>query len=336
MLRAISGLTLLAVIALLPAASQVQNPRASSQRPKIGLAMGGDGAMGFVQVGVLEWMEEHHIPIDLFAGTSMGGFVAGVYAAGFSPREIELFLMKVDWEGTYFLGEAPYQPKGVWVTKSDLAEAEKSGALRGLKLSSLTAFLPTQNRAVMAFPFLPRIVNSYSDLKSFDALPTPFRCTTVDLISGEVVVTNQGSLPLALSATMALPGLMDPVRVGDKLLSGGGPLPVEVARSGADVVIASYVYTHARLGPDMSAFQQMQRSLQAAKAEADRRGISQADVVIPVDTSEYTSFDLLRIRELVRLGYESAEQKSSSLLKYEVSQEDWQHYLDDRLQRKIR
>ena len=304
--------------------------------------MGGDGALGFVQAGVLQWLEDNRVPVDYLAGTSMGGFIAGVYASGVSPAEIQLFLRNVIWDQTYFLGEAPYQPKGKWITKNDIAEAEKNGALRGLKLSGLFAYVPQNKGPVMIFPLLPRVVNRYSDLQSFDTLPTAFRCTSVDLISGEVVVMNQGSLPVALSATMALPGLMDPVRIGDKLLVGGGPLPVEVARGGADVVIASYVYSHARLEADTNWLQQIQRSLQAAKAEADRReisqgrGISQADIVIPIDTSEYTTFDLLRVYELIRLGYKSAEAKRDLLVRYAVSQEDWEHYLDERNRRRIR
>jgi len=336
-LRATSLFTLLAVFLLLPAASHVINPQAAAARPKISLAMGGDGARGFVQVGVLKWMEEHHIPIDSMVGTSMGGFVGGIYATGVSPQEIQRLLERVDWDTTFFLGEAPYQTKGEWITKSDLSEWEDLGAFRGLKLSSLLAFLPMQSRPVaMSFSFLPQIVNSYSDLKSFDALATPFRCTAVDLLAGDVVVLNQGSLPLALSATMALPGLMAPVPMGGKLLAGGSPIPVGIARSGADVVIASYVHSRSRVGANMSVSEQLQRSQEVATAEADRREISQADVVIPMDTSEYTSFDLHRIDALIRLGYESAAAKQDFLLRYAVSQEDWQRYLDERNRRRIR
>jgi NTE family protein len=335
-LRATSVFNLLATILLLPAASHVSNPQASAARPKISLVMGGDGALGFVQVGVLRWMEENYIPIDSVVGTSMGGFVGGVYATGVSPHEIQDFLQRIDWDNTFFLGEAPYLSKGEWNQKNDLAEMENLDTFRGLKLSSLVAFLPMQNRAVMTFPFLPRIVNSYSDLQSFDTLATPFRCTAVDLISGDVVVMNQGSLPLALTATMALPGLMDPVRTGGKLLAGGGPLPVEVARSGTDVVIASYVYSHAEFRSDMSVSEQIRRTLESVKAEADRREIRQADVVIPVDTSTYYRLDLSRIEALVQLGYTSAAERSSVLLKFSVSPEEWRHYLEDRKRRRIR
>src|SRR6516164_1236998 len=64
-----------------PAASQPQS------RTKIGVALEGGGALGLAHVGVLDWFEQHHIPVDYIAGTSMGGLVGGLYAIGKSPQE---------------------------------------------------------------------------------------------------------------------------------------------------------------------------------------------------------------------------------------------------------
>ena len=51
---------------------------AQAERPRIGLALGGGGALGLSHVGVLLWMERHHVPIDTIAGTSMGALIAGI------------------------------------------------------------------------------------------------------------------------------------------------------------------------------------------------------------------------------------------------------------------
>src|ERR1700738_4213546 len=67
-------------------------------RPRIGLALEGGGALGFAHIGVLEWLEQHHIPVDDIAGTSMGGLVGGLYAMGESPAEIQQFVGGIDWE----------------------------------------------------------------------------------------------------------------------------------------------------------------------------------------------------------------------------------------------
>jgi len=67
------------------------------KRPKLGVALAGGAALGLAHIGVLEWMEEHRIPIDYIAGTSMGALVAGLYATGLTSAEIRDFASRVDW-----------------------------------------------------------------------------------------------------------------------------------------------------------------------------------------------------------------------------------------------
>jgi len=76
-----------------PADAQVAHP----SRPRIGLALEGGGALGFAHIGVLRWFEEHHIPIDYIAGTSMGGLIGGLYATGKTPKQMEDFVREQDW-----------------------------------------------------------------------------------------------------------------------------------------------------------------------------------------------------------------------------------------------
>ena len=73
----------------------------NGHRPMIGVALGGGSAKGIAHVGVLRWFEEHHIPIDRIAGTSMGGLVAGAYAAGMTPAEIEALSRDTDWDEVF-------------------------------------------------------------------------------------------------------------------------------------------------------------------------------------------------------------------------------------------
>src|SRR5271169_2803714 len=105
--RALSYLLLL-LIPCFAAAQEVQPPNAapapgSQQRPKgrprIGVALEGGGALGLAHIGVLEWFEEHHIPVDDVAGTSMGGLVGGFYATGMSPADLRKLIEGVDWNG---------------------------------------------------------------------------------------------------------------------------------------------------------------------------------------------------------------------------------------------
>ena len=74
----------------------------------MGLALGGGSARGFAHVGVLRWLEEHRVPVDVVAGTSMGGLIAGLFAMGFSPIEIEGVLSEIDWNSMFGASDFEY------------------------------------------------------------------------------------------------------------------------------------------------------------------------------------------------------------------------------------
>src|SRR5216684_2672970 len=80
----------------------------SNKRPRIGVALEGGSAFGLAHIGVLQWFDEHHIPVDYVAGTSMGGLVGGFYAVGMSPGEINGLVEKTDWDHIV-RGATPYQ-----------------------------------------------------------------------------------------------------------------------------------------------------------------------------------------------------------------------------------
>src|SRR3981081_2472332 len=85
----------------------VNSAPAQKARPKVGVALEGGGALGLAHIGVLQWFEDHHIPVDYVAGTSMGGLVGGLYATGKSPSELERLVRGIDW--AFVMGGAtPY------------------------------------------------------------------------------------------------------------------------------------------------------------------------------------------------------------------------------------
>src|SRR5277367_3542265 len=75
-----------------------QTPEQSQKRPTVGIAFEGGGALGLGHIGVIEWLEAHHIPVDYIAGTSMGGLVGGLYATGKGPEEIHTLVGSIDWD----------------------------------------------------------------------------------------------------------------------------------------------------------------------------------------------------------------------------------------------
>src|SRR6187200_388051 len=153
-------------------------------RPRVGVAFGGGSARGLAHVGILRWFEEHHIPIDRAAGTSMGGLIGGAYASGMSAAEIAHLLATTDWDAMF--GSSSFRFKNI--RRKQDARAYPSRIEFGLK-RGLTPPVALNNGQQVDF-LLTRIGGSYLQLQSFDDLPTPFRCLAVDLVTAQSVVLD--------------------------------------------------------------------------------------------------------------------------------------------------
>ena len=177
-----------------------ETPPAASVRPRIGLALEGGGAKGLAHIGALMWLEEHHIPVDYVAGTSMGGLVGALYAMGMSPEEMRQLVESLDWS-ELLAGETPYRALS-YRRKEDRRDYPNSMVV-GLKNGvGLASGLNSGSRVLLE---LDRLTLPYSRLRSFDALPIPFRCVGTDLVSGRQQVFDSGPLGMALRSTMSLP-----------------------------------------------------------------------------------------------------------------------------------
>ena len=225
---------LVALLTMTVAGASAQD---EASRPRVGLALSGGSARGIAHVGVLRWLEEHHVPVDAIAGTSSGAFIGGAYATGMSAAEIQKMMAEADWD-MILRPDIPYALKSQRRKEDDRAYPIKldAGLRHGFRLQS--GLNPGHRIGLL----LSRIAFPYSAVESFDDLPIPFRCAATDLEKSAVEIFDHGPLGPAIRASMALPGTFDPVRLGDRLLSDGGILdntPVDVARSmGASVVIA--------------------------------------------------------------------------------------------------
>src|ERR1700726_2646851 len=182
-------------------------PAASTHRPRIGLALSGGGALGLAEIGVIQWMEENHIPVDRIAGTSMGGIIGAMYATGMSPTEIQTFAEAINWDEAF-------RPEPVYTQLSYRRKQDRRDFLidapLGLKhgLSGPNGYNSGQGVGLL----LDRIAFPESGV-SFDDLPIPFRCVATDMLSGEGVVLSEGPLAQAVRASMAIPGVFTPVEI---------------------------------------------------------------------------------------------------------------------------
>jgi NTE family protein len=284
------------------------------RRLKIGLVLSGGGARGLAQIGVLKVLEREKIPIDCIAGTSMGGILGGLYAAGYSAEELEKIADTTDWND--LLTDTP--PRlSLFLSQRE----EKEGSLFQFRLNGLKPYIPSALTSGQKLTNLFTNLAMRADLtsqwfkkpySSFDNLQIPFRAVTTDLVTGQMVVLNSGDLATALRATMTIPLAFSPVEIGDKLLVDGGlvePIPVQVAKDmGADVVIA--VNTVSTLLPADkidNPFDVANQATSIMSLSVLQEELKQADLVITPDLTGFSSMDFGDASELIKRGEEAAE-----------------------------
>ncbi|HEY7416655.1 MAG TPA: patatin-like phospholipase family protein, partial [Ktedonobacteraceae bacterium] len=172
-------------------------------RLKVGLALGAGAAKGYAHIGVLRALEQAGLPVDYIAGTSIGGVVAALYALGYSPEATADILDQV--------GQAAFR---------------------------LT--LPTT--ALLSNVGLRTRMQKITGQKRIEELAVPLALVAADLTTWQEVVFQRGLLWAAVLASMSIPGIYPPQRIGDHLLIDGGvlnPVPSDiVTEMGADRVVA--------------------------------------------------------------------------------------------------
>ena len=204
---------------------------------RTGLVLSGGGARGLAHIGVLKQLEEMNIPIDAIAGTSMGAVIGGLYAAGYSADELEQIALDLDWQAT--LSDTPLREDIPYRRKQDDRDflVKQRLTFKDGALSFPLGLLQGQNMGVV----LESLLVHTNEIDDFDRLPIPFRAVATDIATGEAVVFDHGHLPLAIRASLALPGFFAPVEVDGRLLVDGvlsKNVPIDVARAmGVDRVI---------------------------------------------------------------------------------------------------
>ena len=202
-----------------PPADQLATPGLAqiSGRPTVGVAFGGGSARGIAHVGVIRWLEEHRIPIDVAAGTSMGGLIGGAFASGMDAaraRDVHRLAQLGSAVRRVYLRVQEHPAQGRRARLSVAPGVRARGAASCRRPRSTAASRSSCCSA--ASP--PRT----SHIDDFDDLPTPFRTVAVDLSSAQPVVMRRGSLADAMRATMSLPLIFPPVEIDGQVLIDGG------------------------------------------------------------------------------------------------------------------
>lgn len=244
-------------------------------RPTVALVLSGGGAKGAAHIGVIEYIEELGIPVDMVLGTSMGGLVGGLYALGYTVPEMDSLVRNMDWNWAlsdklsrdyisytdskykekYLISIPFYYERDYYKMKladehrfDDIRRHEvlhigadnERGAdfLRNNLLGSLpSGYIYGQNVSNL----ISSLTIGYQDSIDFQTLPIPYACVATDMVSGKAKIWHSGKMNTAMRSTMSIPGMFAPVRADGMVLVDGGMrdnYPTALAREmGADIII---------------------------------------------------------------------------------------------------
>lgn len=260
------------------------------QRKKVGLALGSGGIRGIAHVGVIKALHKHNIPIDYIAGSSIGAWVGAHYALFQDAERLEEFTVGKKQEK--FRSFMELSLRG-------------GGFIKGERMEAL--------------------FDEWLEHKTFADVKIPFRCNAVDLISGDEVIFDSGSLAHAARVSMSIPGMFRPVHENAKVLVDGGvvnPVPDDIVRRmGADVVVAVNLDDFRADGryreEDMGLANVANRTIEVMRHYLALYSMKNSDVIIVPPVAKYTNWREYfwndAGRDIERIGAEAAEKVMPAL-----------------------
>ena len=274
---------------------------------KVGLVLSGGGAKGFAHVGVLKVLEEAGIRVDYIAGTSMGSVIGGLYAVGYNAHELDSILRKHDL--TALLKDDLPRSSYSFYHKNNEGKYAFSLPIEKWKIG-----LPSVSKGQNVFNLISQLTEHVHGIKDFSKLPIPFFCIATDLETGDEVILDKGSLPEAIRASGSFPGLLTPVKIGDKALVDGGIVnnyPIEELRAkGVDYIIGvdvmGQLLEESKLNSaplilgQIAGFQVYKNIKEKAKM---------TDVYIKPDISKYNDFSFDEVNDIILVGEVAAREQ---------------------------
>ena len=311
-------------------------------RPTVGLVLAGGGARGLAHLGVIKYLEELGIPVDVVTGTSMGGLVGGLYAMGYTHDQLDSLVRAIDWPVmmsdnipntniSYRLRK--YRDRFViripfHYDDEDLEErfrrerlVDKLGEEAGHGSNDMLKEAVTKMGIGMPDGYLfglnvrdmlSSVSVGYQDSLSFSELPIPYACVATDMYTMTPKYWTSGSLPDAMRSTMAIPFYFRAVRTeGAVLLDGGmrNNFPVDLAKEmGADIIIGSEMSVPRQLDELNSPVDLLFQTITLLSKETAGPAREMVDFEVYHELKGYNmlSFDDKSVDDIINQGYQNA------------------------------
>lgn len=280
---------------------------------KVGLVLSGGGAKGLAHIGVIKVLEEYGIKPDIVTGTSMGSIVGSMYAAGYSVEEMTEINRTANWDQLL----------------TDDIQLRKVGMEEKAEIKKYLFEIPIQDNKINLPAGLiegHHLENYFSELfwplpnhLDFDSLPVPFRCMSVDLLSGNTIEHKSGDLVRSVRASMSIPTVFSPVQMDSMLLVDGGVtknFPVQEAIDlGADIIIGVYVgFDKNATAKDLGSMTNVLSRATALAGIVDARAeIEKCDILIIPDLGVYGAGDFTKGPIIQDLGEKAAREFESEI-----------------------
>jgi NTE family protein len=276
-----------------------ESAAAMPNRTGVGLALGGGFARGFAHLGVLQVLEENHIPVSHIAGTSVGSILGAAYASG-----------------------APL---------ARIIETCRTLRFRDIARWRVSRLGLASNQR------LENLIERVFDSRQFEDLRIPLAVVATDLSSGEPVVFTQGNLVDAIRASCAFPGLFEPVEIGTRCLADGGlvaPVPTRAARElgAATVIGVSVGIQDGYRSAPTNIFQVVSRAVSAAQKHQLEVWERHADLVLRPDVQSMAWDDFHRAEDAIEAGAVAARRALPRIEKLLGRKEEEAQHLQARLE----
>lgn len=244
----------------------------SSSPKNIGLALSGGAVLGAAHVGVLKALEEHHVKADYVTGTSIGAFIAALYAFGVEAKTMENMGNGLSW---------------IDVT--------------GLSLSRY---------ALLTNEKLGKLLTKHIGQQKLEDAPIPLALVATDISNGEKVVLRKGPVDKAVMASTAIPGIFKPVEIEGRMLVDGGIVentPIETVKSlGAEYVIGVDLLSNLIHNRPNHIVDVIINSFHYTLRAAALHQTEKADLPIAPNTTGFSRSRMGQIKKLMEQGYKDA------------------------------
>lgn len=249
-------------------------------RPIVALVLGSGGARGYAHIGVIQVLEQQGIHPDFIVGTSAGSIVGSIYASGKTADELR-----------------------------DIALNMKANDVRDVKLD-MKGFFDGKK--------VENYINQQVNNTPLELLKTPMYVVATELKEGKKVVFNYGNTGQAVRASVSIPSMFVPTKIGkDEYVDGGlvSPVPVNVARElGADIIIAVDILAQPVYTETSNVWGLFNQNINIMQNHLAREELKHADIVIQPNLREKAHIFDVKGREMtMRAGAEAARNQLNSI-----------------------